>query len=195
MTNEDKPIGRHSPRAVELDGATKARIRAEEVERAKVRAELEGQKAAPVQQAVPVQQKGGGLGFFGWSALALIGIVVVVVMITVNSANSGAGNTAAPMKSTASTAVIPDYTVAENLDESGTLAERIIVTAPANREGVAALLNQLMPSDHNGNVWAYLNKTDSDEGGAWVGMLHKDTPDASPVVSIDDKQLARLVNQ
>lgn len=45
MTNSDKPTGRHAPEAVELDAATKARIRAEEVERAKVRAELAGEAA------------------------------------------------------------------------------------------------------------------------------------------------------
>ena len=44
MTNEDKATGRHAPEAIELDAATKSRIRAEEVERAKVRAELAGTK-------------------------------------------------------------------------------------------------------------------------------------------------------
>jgi hypothetical protein len=55
---DDKNLGRHSPGA--LDAATKARIRAEEAERLRVRAELEaeaaGQVAAPVEPAVSLEK-------------------------------------------------------------------------------------------------------------------------------------------
>jgi len=81
MTNNEK-----QPETVELDAATKARIRAEEVERAKVRAELAGTTPLPIPPA-PVQ-KSGGIGCFGWVALTLIGIIAFFVFTAITTAGS-----------------------------------------------------------------------------------------------------------
>lgn len=67
-----------------LTDADRARIRAEEVERAKVRAEIEAQQAPPVQQAAPVQKR-GGLGCFGWGVLTLVGVAIIGALSTGSS--------------------------------------------------------------------------------------------------------------
>ena len=67
-----------------LTDADRARIRAEEIERAKVRAEIEAE-APSVQQVQVVQQSRGGLGCFGWGVLTVIGLVVFFACTSLNA--------------------------------------------------------------------------------------------------------------
>jgi hypothetical protein len=84
-----------------LTDADRARIRAEEVERAKVRAELEAETRAgqPFNPAAATAHigadhrvGGGGLGCFGWVVVAVLGIIGFFVYTAVtNSAGSASG--------------------------------------------------------------------------------------------------------
>jgi len=71
-----------------LTDADRARIRAEEVERLRVRAELEG-KAAPVAATVPAkQERRQGLGCFGYGYIIALAVIVLFVYFAVKGGGS-----------------------------------------------------------------------------------------------------------
>lgn len=163
---------------VELDPETKARIRAEEEERVRVRTSMVA---------------AGFRRFLGWVggaivAVILLGVVLVVQHSVRQSADDAAALHAREVAQTP-TAEEPGYLISESSDQTGTLSERIFLTSPATREGLRALLTRLMPADHNGSIWAYATEDEAKGDGAWVAMVHKNTADDLPVVTFDEQRV------
>ena len=77
----------------DLNAETKARIRAEEEERAKVRAEL----AAPV---AVVEQSGGGMGCAGWTITIVLCVVVFFACTAIQGSSSSSSSDSAPSEDT-----------------------------------------------------------------------------------------------
>ena len=117
---------------------------------------------------------------WGW----IFVFVVIAFYIGIRQANQGGSSMQEVQE--------PKYTVVENIDETGTLAQRIIVTGKLTATNLEALLRRLMPEDHNGNIWAYSDQAHVNDGVGWLGMIHKGAISDDPEVTIRAERIAAL---